>query len=406
MAGGRVIEPDLDLIREVKRAGGDTLKKCYQCATCSTVCNLSPADRPFPRKEMILAQWGQRDQLVSDPDVWMCHQCNDCSERCPRGARPGDVLGAVRSYVYEHFAFPRFMGKALARPSALPALFLTPVILLFAAMWAFAPRNADGSFQFMTSQVIDFNLFLPHSSVDALFVLGNIMVFIFAFIGFKKFWSALHSVSHTHQMSFWQGLGLTIKEIFAHSSFRKCEANRTRATGHMLLFFGFVGARITTGAVFVFVFIPHYLHLLGLEELNSFFALPIELPHPVKILGGLSGVALVAGSGLLIARRWADRETVGANGYTDYLFLYILFFAGLTGMGSWLIRVSGAAMAAYITYFVHLVFVFFLLWYMPYSKFAHMIYRTLALVHARRIGREARSTAGSRPVAETATRAA
>jgi quinone-modifying oxidoreductase subunit QmoC len=49
-------------------------------------------------------------------------------------------------------------------------------------------------------------------------------------------------------------------------------------------------------------------------------------------------------------------------------------------------RTSGLAMVAYVSYFLHMVGVFFLLWYMPYSKFAHMIYRTLALVHMRCIG--------------------
>ncbi len=31
-----------------------------------------------------------------------------------------------------------------------------------------------------------------------------------------------------------------------------------------------------------------------------------------------------------------------------------------------------------------------LLWYMPYSKFAHMIYRSLAIVHTKQVGREGR----------------
>ena len=158
----------------------------------------------------------------------------------------------------------------------------------------------------------------------------------------------------------------------------------------MLLLYGFIGAMITTGLVFLFIFIPHYLNLLGLEGARSFFDLPLELPHPVKILGALSGLSLVIGGILLVYRRWTNRDEVGANGYTDYLFLYMLFFTGLTGMLSWLTRLTGVPLLAYVNYFVHMVFVFFLLWYMPYSKFAHMIYRTLGLIYARQIGREPR----------------
>ncbi|MCP4685563.1 MAG: hypothetical protein GY867_08950 [bacterium] len=388
MAQARLVEPDLDFIREVKKAGGSSLKNCYQCATCATVCNLTPADKPFPRKEMLMAGWGQADQLINDPDVWLCYQCNDCSTYCPRDARPGDVLAAIRSYTYKHYSFPKFMGKALATPMALPALLGIPTLILLACIFLFAPEAADGSFLFMAAgQPIDFNLFLPHSSVDALFVLGNIMVFLFAAIGFSRYWKGLQQAGGNVQMSFISGMIAAIKEVISHSRFRECGANHPRSIGHMLLLYGFVGAMITTGCVFFFVFIPHYLSLLGLEQFHAFFDLPIDLPHPVKFLGGLSGLALVVGGILLIYRRWTSRDEVGANGYTDYLFLYMLFFTGLTGMFSWLTRLTGIPMLAYVNYFVHLLCVYFLLWYMPYSKFAHMFYRSLALVHARQTKR-------------------
>ncbi len=390
MGSIRLAEPDLDLIREIRKAGGDTLNKCYQCATCSVVCNLSPSDKPFPRKEMLWTQWGQKEKLMKDPDIWLCHQCNDCTIHCPRGARPGDVLAAIRSNIYRSFAFPSFMGTALASPRALPILLLVPVLLLLGSILFFAPTDFNGDYIFLQNPQIDFNFFLPHSSVDALFVFGNILIFIFAAIGFARFWKGLKSSGGETKLSFIGALFKVIPVILSHSSFNKCEVNKPRALGHMLLLYGFVGAMITTGAVFLFIFIPHYLELLGLEQFSPYFALPIELPNPIKILGALSGIALVVGGALLVFRRWANRDNVGANGYQDYLFLYMLSIVGLTGMLSWLTRLSGVPMLAYINYFIHLVTVFFLLWYMPYSKFAHMIYRTLALVYSKSIGREGR----------------
>jgi len=389
-----LIEPNLDFIREVKRLGGDSLKKCYQCATCSVVCNLSPDDRPFPRKEMIMAQWGRIDELVKNPDIWLCYQCNDCSTNCPRKAKPGDVLAAIRSYIYKHYSFPKFMGKALASPKALPILTLVPIIILFSMMSLFAPdANVDGIKDFMQTATVDYNLFLPHSSVDALFVLGNIFIFLFAAIGFVRFWKGLQVEGAEKKKSFIGAAAEVAVEIIKHGHFFQCETNKARSWGHILLLGGFVSAMITTGAVFVFIFIPHYLHLLGMESLHSFFELPIDLPHPVKWIGALGGMGLMVGGAMLIIRRWHDKDAVGANGYTDYLFLYIIFFTGLTGMLSWITRVIGIPMLAYVNYFIHMVFVFMLLWYMPYSKFAHMIYRTLALVYARSIGREAKKAA-------------
>ena len=88
------VKPDRQFLHRILDEGGEELKHCFQCATCSVVCELSNGCAPFPRKEMIWAQWGLKDRLVADPDVWVCHQCNDCSTRCPRGARPGDRAAA------------------------------------------------------------------------------------------------------------------------------------------------------------------------------------------------------------------------------------------------------------------------------------------------------------------------
>ncbi|MFC1895434.1 4Fe-4S dicluster domain-containing protein, partial [Thermodesulfobacteriota bacterium] len=124
-----LVEPDMNFIKEIMARGGDTLKKCFQCATCSVVCPISPDKKPFPRKEMIASSWGLKERLVSDVDVWLCHQCGDCSTKCPRGAKPGDVLGAVRSYAIEHYAKPKALARWVNDPKKLPILLAIPAVL-------------------------------------------------------------------------------------------------------------------------------------------------------------------------------------------------------------------------------------------------------------------------------------
>jgi quinone-modifying oxidoreductase subunit QmoC len=89
----------------------------------------------------------------------------------------------------------------------------------------------------------------------------------------------------------------------------------------------------------------------------------------------------------------------------DWIFVWLLFFVGVTGYVVEIFRfvaegaagaeayASGFALPAYSIYFMHLVCVFGLLVYLPYSKFAHIWYRTVAMIYAEATGRTRESQA-------------
>jgi quinone-modifying oxidoreductase subunit QmoC len=379
-----VITPDLQFIRDLRQAGGDSLKKCYQCATCSVTCELAPALRPFPRKEMLWSQWGLKDRLLADPDIFLCFQCNDCSTTCPRGARPGDVLAGLRTMVYRHFSVPGFMGRALADPRALLRLFLVPVIVLGAMLLIQQSRGgglaANFADLFGADQVV-YHHFLKHGILEGLFIGGNILIFLVAFVGFSRYYRHLRAASPERpQRGFLPAAIETVKEIATHRRFGQCGQNRPRTSAHLLVLFGFLGAAATAGLALIYMLVWMAQHP-GL----SFDGL--SLANPIKWLGVASGIALIVGSLMMIMRRAQNRDAVGADGYADKLFLYMIFLVAGTGMLTWLLRLAAFPGLAYPVYFIHLCAVFFLLWYMPYSKFAHMIYRALALTWAHQTGR-------------------
>lgn len=359
-----LIQPDVDFISYLKKNGGDSLKECYQCATCSVVCSLSPQEKAFPRKEMISAGWGQKENLLSDPDIWLCHGCTDCSTYCPRGAKPADVLSAIRSYVVEFFSFPKFMGSILKQPKYLIPLLLLPFIILFGILYV----NLDGNFAQLYEGDIIFARFFPHGILEIFFIGGNVLIFLFAGIGLYRYWVYLtsHSPIETKKNFLSIFIG-TVIGILSHRKFNSCSTNSTRYWGHLLIFYGFLGAMATAGlALMADLF-------FGLEA-------PIPLFHPIKILGNVSGIMMLIGSSMVIIRRLKVKPLVGSNTYSDWLLVLFVFGVALTGLLTEVMRLTATPFIAYNTYYLHLVLIFFLLWYAPYSKLAHMFYRTLALV--------------------------
>ncbi len=374
-----------------------------QCGTCSAACANSPADNPFPRKEMAWAAWGLKDRLLTDPDVWLCYQCNDCSTRCPRGAKPGDVLAAVRQECVSHYSGPRLLGKLVNQPRYIPVLLAIPVVLLgLLVRFREAIQGALGIPPPTGETIVySYSSMFPHWLLNGFFIFFFVLVLIAAVTGVRRFWRALKSshpsaVVNPPAQGMAASLFATLKRILTHDDFAICTRSRSRFLSHLGVFFGFLDLSVVTLWVITSGFNP---------LIRSDFVYPFGFWSPWKILANLGGAALLLGCLLMIGDRIRDSERtdVGLGTYNDWAFLITLLLVTVSGFFTELLHYLRLEPHRHVIYFVHLVLVFVLLVNLPFSKFAHIIFRATALVFTEMIGRKRAATppaAKASPVGE------
>ena len=114
---------------------------------------------------------------------------------------------------------------------------------------------------------------------------------------------------------------------------------------------------------------------------------PLSITNPFKIAGNLASLMLLAGTGIFMAERLFNKKTGGNSNYSDWLLLIAIFLLTVSGVFVQLARFENWNFA-YHLYFFHLVCVWFVIIYLPYTKFAHMVYRLVALAFAEKVGRK------------------
>ena len=357
-----VLSPVRGFRDELLRRGGGDAVRCFQCATCTSVCDLATTDTAFPRRQILWAQWGLADRLVADPAIWLCHQCNDCTTRCPRDAAPGDAMQAIRSLVIENLGAPAFMARLVARArTTWPILLGAPIVFWALYVWAVkglvVPRTPLVYGDLVPTWMI-YSVFLPAAA----------FAFVAAAVGARRCWTAWGEAA-PRSGGLLRGLGAVATDILVHRRFERCGAARPRRSGHLLLVAGFVGALVTTT-------------LLGVAMDVFGVKTPLPQGHLIKLLGNLSAVLLVVGLALLVANR-ARGDGAGRTRAFDSFFLTLVTVVVLSGVGAELGRMYLPPPAALAFYLVHLGTILSLFLTFPFSKFAHALYRTLAMAHER-----------------------
>ena len=106
-AAGTVVEtvaPLEEIVQEIKDAGGDAYKYCYQCGKCDVVCPWSRVSNFSIRKIVRQAAFGLPE--IEKEDIWRCTTCGLCPAECPRGVDQIKVGVAIRRIATEYEVFP------------------------------------------------------------------------------------------------------------------------------------------------------------------------------------------------------------------------------------------------------------------------------------------------------------
>ena len=302
----------------------------------------------------------------------LCHNCGACLHACQYappnefGVNIPQAMAKVRLETYTNFAWPRPLGVLYEKNGlALTMAVSLGIGLFFLALLqvnqGLLNTNTDGNFYAI----------FPHNALALVFgivFLGAIVAMVISSI---KFWQTIASDPAT-LLAGSDALhdALTLKNLGGGHQAGCNEADDAfsllRKRFHHLTFYGFILCFASTSVATLY----HY--LFGWQAPYGYTSLPV-------VLGTLGGIGLVIGPvGLL----YLNMKRHPLHGDKNQKPMDIGFITSLLS-----ISITGLALLAWretsymgILLALHLGFVmgFFLM--MPYGKFAHGIYRSLALL--------------------------
>jgi len=96
--------------------GGDRIKRCLQCGTCTGSCPVSYAMDISPRMVIALFRAGEIEKILRSRTIWICASCYMCTTRCPQAIKITDILYALKRTAMDSHLYPdRFPVYLLSR---------------------------------------------------------------------------------------------------------------------------------------------------------------------------------------------------------------------------------------------------------------------------------------------------
>ena len=373
---------DRNLYPELQRFGATDISSCFNCGVCSAICPLSVDGASFPRRMSRYAQLGLREKLLASPELWSCYGCSECTDSCPTQADPASFMAAARRYAVASYDRTH-LAYLLATSRLFAGVFVIALVGLLAAFMYSVHKPVDGStlafFDFVPSDVVH-NMGIVAMAVMGVAALVGVFEMVRRVLRGPKDAAAKTTLGKVAGAAVY-AVGT---ESLAQTRFRQDCADET-ASGeagetrpwysqrwfiHFATMWGFLGLLGATMA-------DYGLELLGIKAVGT--AVPIW--YPVRLLGTLAGALLIYGTTVLIVRRLRKSDRASRHSTTsDWTFLTMLWVAGLTGFVLELgLYLPQAPVWGYPMFLVHVGVAMALVLLVPFGKFAHVLYRPIAL---------------------------
>ena len=104
------VAPFKEVLDEIKEAGGDAFKLCFQCGLCDVVCPWNRVRQFSMRRIIREATFGLTE--IDGEDIWRCTTCGRCPDRCPRGVKQIELGVSLRRVATEYEVFPASVRSA------------------------------------------------------------------------------------------------------------------------------------------------------------------------------------------------------------------------------------------------------------------------------------------------------
>lgn len=353
------------LLAEIRRYGKFDVSGCYNCGSCTVICNLVEDSGSFPRRSMQYGLLGLEAPLLSGLEPWLCYYCGDCSTTCPRQAEPAEAMMTLRRYLTARYDWTGLAAKIYSSTiwkigSLLAVGFLVLLLFVFYHLYIAKLSLTD----------------LASTSLGLEHMFGKISYFTLVVFLLPLLILASNAL-RMHRFIMYGGekikispwLYLTeLKTLILHTFTQRRLGDCTekgRWVKHLLLFFGFV---------LMSVILIFFLKWFQTDKIYP-------LSHPQRWLGYLATFVLIYGSAESLLGRIKKREPIYRfSEPSDWTLPLLLLLTALSGIIVHILRYLGLSMVAHYAYLVHLIIAVPLLMVeIPFGKLAHLLYRPLAI---------------------------